>query len=186
MLLALVGDTAAVAGRFIPFARRHRMTKMMSTIRRNLPLTRRSAIAQINTIIARLIFLHSATTTTDTDTKQQRRFPSAPPHTSAHRNKFILFSSANNKTTLSLFGAASESSCFCFYLRHTTSLRSTEKPEYVGCFDCSALAAPPTRKLISKMTQKKITTSELGLLFGILSRFLSQLLNPMKLLNPRH
>lgn len=33
LLLALVGDTAAVAGRFIPFARRHRMTKMMSTIR---------------------------------------------------------------------------------------------------------------------------------------------------------
>lgn len=148
---------------------------MMSTIRRNLPLTRRSAIAQINTIIARRILLHSATTTTDTDTRQQRRFPSAPPHTSAHRSKFILFSSANNKTTLSLFGAASESSCFCFYLRHTTSLRSTEKPEYVGCFDCSALAAPPTRKLISKMTPKKITTSELGLLFGILSRFLSQL-----------
>lgn len=157
LLLALVGDTAAAAGRFIPFARRHRMTKMMSTIRRNLPLTRRrSAIAQINTIIARRILLHSATTTTDTDTRQQRRFPSAPPHTSAHRSKFILFSSANNKTTLSLFGAASESSCFCFYLRHTTSLlRSTEKPEYVGCFDCSGLAAPPTRKLISKMTQKK-------------------------------
>lgn len=62
LLLALVGDTAAaaVAGRFIPFARRHRMTKMMSTIRRNLPLTRRSAIAQINTIIARRILLFTA------------------------------------------------------------------------------------------------------------------------------